>query len=136
MARKATMEQMKAEAIRRMDWWKLHPNVARDFEEGKLNASEHMGALFWLDDEDKKLVDDWAKETGNLPYHVIKSYLEDMELLTVLFVEPDRSEWSRNKDDAKYLIQFSYVINKSCPMFSEYGSVGLRPCFGGVVRVS
>ena len=131
---KATTEQMKAEALRRMEWWKLHPNVARDFKKGVLNISEFMGALYWLDDDDKKLVDDWAEKTGNLPYHVIKSFLEDMELLTILFVEPDKGEWELNKEDSVYFTQFAYVINKSVPHFSEYGSVALKPCFGGVVR--
>lgn len=131
---KATMEQMKEEAIRRMGWWKLHPNVVRDFKKGVLNVSEHMGALYWLEDDDKKLVDDWAKETGNLPYHLIRSYFDDMELLTILFVEPDKSEWTLNKDDSVYFVQFAYVINKTEPAFSEYGSVGLRPTFGGVIR--
>ncbi len=131
---KATMEQMKEEAIRRMGWWKLHPNVVRDFKKGVLNVSEHMGALYWLEDDDKKLVDDWAKKTGNLPYHLIRSYFDDMELLTILFVEPDKSEWALNKDDSVYFTQFAYSINKTEPAFSEYGSVGLRPTFGGVIR--
>lgn len=131
---KATMEQMKDEAIRRMGWWKLHQNVVRDFEKGVLNVSEHLGALYWLEDDDKKLVDDWAKETGNLPYHLIRSYSDDMELLTILFVEPDKSEWALNEDDSVYFTQFAYVINKTEPAFSEYGSVGLRPTSGGVIR--
>lgn len=131
---KATMEQMKAEAIRRIGWWKLHPNVARDFKKGVLNMSETMGALFWLDDEDKKLVDDWARESGNLPYHVIRSFLEDMELLTILFVEPDIEEWEMNKEDSVYFTQFAYVINKTVPEFSEYGSVSIHPTFGGLIR--
>lgn len=131
---KATMEQMKDEAIRRMGWWKLHPNVVRDFKKGMLNVSGFMGMLYWLEDDDKKLVDDWAEKTGNLPYHVIKSFLEDMELLTILFVEPDKSEWALNKDNSVYFTQFAYVINKTEPAFSEYGSVGLRPTFGGVIR--
>lgn len=131
---KANLEQMKQEAIRRMAWWKLHPNVTADFKQGKLNVSEHMGALYWLDGEDKELVDRWAKETGNLPYHVIKSFLEDMELLTILFVEPDMGEWELNKEDALCFTQFAYVINKTESAFSEYGSVSLLPSFGGVVR--
>lgn len=131
---KATINQMKQEAIRRMAWWKLHENVIIDFEEGKLNVSEHMGALFWLDGEDKKLVDDWAEKTGNLPYHVIRTFFDGMELLTILFVEKDKKEWVMQKEDSIHFTQFAYIINKTEPAFSEYGSVGLLPTFGGVIR--
>ena len=135
MAKKVSMENMKAEAIKRMKWWKLHPNVIRDFENGVLNASEHMGMWYWLDDDDKKLVEDWAKESGYLPYHVIKSFTEFGELLSILFVENTKEEWKADAEDAKYGIQFSYVINKTDPFCSEYGSIGVRPSFGGLVRV-
>lgn len=131
---KATMEQMREEAIKRMTWWKLHPNVKRDFNKGILNMSEGYGALYWLEDNEKKMVDDWQKETGNLPYHLIRTATEFGTLMTILFVSPDKSTWKEDKEDSLSFIQFSYTINESEPMFSEYGSVGLMPSIGGLVR--
>ena len=43
-------EEVKQEAVARMKALKIHNNAVREFKNGKLNESEHMGALFWLNE--------------------------------------------------------------------------------------
>jgi len=48
-------EKQLQEALKRIEMLELHPNVAKELEkESKLNASEHMGALFWLKEVRRK----------------------------------------------------------------------------------
>ena len=74
MNEQITREAMKKEAERRIKMLNLHPNAVQDFiEEGRLNRSDrtrivspfgkHMiGALFWLNDEEKQMVAQIEKE--------------------------------------------------------------------------
>ena len=134
---KATMEEMKTEAIRRMNgWWKLHRNVINEFKTGKLNLSERFGALYWLNDEQKRIVDEWAKETGYVPYHVIHNMTEFGELLSILYVSSEKDEWKEDEAEALEGIQMAYVKNVSDNFCSEYGRIGVRPSFGGLVRTA
>ena len=71
-----------AEALLRMDKLKIHENAVNEFKEnGKLNRSEsaivfgcRVGVLYWLTEEEEKMVREWEKDTGNLVYHVIKNH--------------------------------------------------------------
>lgn len=67
----ATKEQMKEEAIARMELLHIHSNAIHDFKvENTLNYSQ-FGVLFWLTEEQQKRVEEFEKQSGNLVYHVI-----------------------------------------------------------------
>ena len=125
------------EALHRMKKLKLHENVIRDFtEKGNLNLSEICGILFWLDEREEKLVRNWEKLTGSMVYHVIKSQHEFGLCYSFLYVSayPDEWEYDRENLDAGYPI--AYVHNDTFEFLSEYGSIGIEPQIGGLVRTA
>ena len=54
---KATREMMVEEGVKRMKMLKILPNPIKEFKKhGKLNLSEVRGMLYWLDEEQEKMV--------------------------------------------------------------------------------
>ena len=132
-----------AEAIRRMKKLNLHENVIRDFEkDGTLNCSEEgMGILFWLYDEKKQAIKDIEDRYDILVYHCTLDYLEFGRCLTCLYVSSQEDEWAYDDqdlilDDENTCYPIAYVANLDDDTCSEFGSVGIRPMNGGVVRVA
>ena len=118
----------------------LHENAIREFkEEGKLNLSEpamgnRVGVLYWLSEDEEKMVRDWEKKTGHLVYHVIKNHLRDIGLCySFLYVSKDPDVWVRDNEGMEEGIQFAYVKSDFC---SEFGTIGIRPGCGGVIRTA
>lgn len=133
-------ETMKAEAIERMKLLDIFPQAIKDFEERDvLNESEgDFGSLYWLDDDEKKLVNEYEKRTGYLVYHVIHSLTNIGELYSLLYVSPFREDWKYEKAEMKQdglIYLTAYVHNKSMPDCSEAGSISARRVFGGLVRI-
>lgn len=132
---KKTGKEMKSEAVLRMKMFDMLPQPIREFtEEGKLNQSELIGMLYWLSDEQERIVRNWEEETGNMVYHVIHSMTNFGEMLTFLYVSDDDEEWELDRDDIKNGMALCYVYNVTMPDLSEYGSCGIKPCNGGVIR--
>lgn len=133
---KPTMEEMKNEALARMAILRMLPQPIREFkEEGKLNLSENGGFLYWLDEEQERMVRNWEKETGNLVYHVVRSFTNFGEMFTLLYVSKYKEEWKMDIADLKDGVLLCYVYNKDMPDCSEYGGVAIKSRIGGVVRV-
>ena len=132
-----TKEQKKQEALERMKMLMLSPNIIKEFaKDGIVNMSETRGFLYWLDDEQKEYVSDFEEEHNALVYHVIHNYTEVGEMLTFLYVSDDEDEWGYDRDDLKAGYACAYVKNLNEDAFSEFGSVGIKPEFGGLVRTA
>jgi len=59
------------EAVARMKLLGILKTPINEFKkEGVLNLSEALGLLYWLDDEEKKMVADFEKDNGGVVYHV------------------------------------------------------------------
>ena len=137
-------EAQKVEALLRMKKLDLHENAIREFkEEGKLNLSEGakvfgvpVGVLYWLNDEEQKMVDEFEKEYGGKVYHVVKTSTTFGLLYSMLYVSKHPEEW---EDDDKSLEEgyaFAYVKNATDDFLSELGEIMIKPAFGGVVRTA
>ena len=132
------------EALLRMKKLNLHENAIREFEEsGKLNLSagavmfgKRVGVLYWLDEKEQKMVEEWQKETGNMVYHVIKNNLAFGLCYSFLYVSNDPEDWEYDNQSLEEGIQFAYVKNVDDDWCSEYGTIGIQPGFGGVVRTA
>lgn len=130
-------EKQKTEAIERMRLLKLDEGVIKEFEEeSKLNKSESVGYLYWLNDEEKKMVEEWEEETGNLVYHVRFDETQIGPLYSLFYVSKHEEEWEMDREDIKYGTAVVYVVNKMYDYCSEYGSIAFRSEIGGVVRTS
>lgn len=129
-------EKQKEEAVKRMKFLELNEKAIEEFEEGKLNKSELVGFLYWLDEEEEKMVRKWEEETGNLAYHLILSNTSFGRLLTVLYVSKYEEEWESDHEDLKHEVAIAYVFNLDTPMFSEYGRIGFKKNIGGLIRTA
>lgn len=129
--------KQRTEALKRMELLKLHENVIDDFKEiSLLNQSEHGGILYWVEGEMERKIREWEEKTGNLVYHVIHDYTEFGELLSLLYVSQYEDEWETDREDIQDGYALAYVMNLTDDWCSEYGSIGIRPQWGGVVRTA
>ena len=67
---KRTIEEVRKEALERMKKLNFHPNVLSDFKEDRLNKSELIGFLYWLNDEEIKAVREFEAENESIVYHL------------------------------------------------------------------
>lgn len=122
------------EAIKRMRMLRLHPNAVKKFvDSGKLNLSER-GILFWLKPKELQMVDDWQRETGHMVYHVIKNKMEFGLLYSFLYVSKYEDQWENDRTELMEGYPFSYVRNEDLDYGAEFGSIGIKPLFGGILR--
>lgn len=131
---KRAVEEAKQEALKRMKKLNFHPNVLSDFKEDIINKSELIGILYWLNDEEIKAVREFEAEHESVVYHVIYQSTNVGELYSFLYVKLDDEEWEMDKEGLKQREVLAYVWNKTAPEFSEFGYIGIRPQFGGLVR--
>lgn len=130
----------KQEAIERIKVLKLHGNVLKDFKEDVVNRSEFSGfpgILFWLDDEEKKFIEQWQKDSGNLAYHVIKTNTEFGLMYSVLYVSKYEKEWEIDRDDLLNGTAVAYCrigLDEIYGEHGDYGTIGVSPANGGLTR--
>lgn len=131
----ATKEQMKEEAIARMELLHIHSNAIREFKAENIVNYSQIGILFWLTEEQQKRVEEFEKESGNLVYHVIENhYVELGRMLTFLYVSPNMDEWEQDREELAAGEPLAYVANLSDEICSEYGHVGFELRYGGLRR--
>lgn len=122
------------EAVLRMKKLKLHNDVLSDFQkEGKLYRSEG-GNLYWLNEQEQRIVEEWQNKTGCMVYHVIKNRMIFGLCYSLLYVSPDQEEWELDRvclDEGYPLV---YIKNIDDERYLEFGSIGVKPMYGGVIR--
>ena len=129
-------EERFEEAIKRMKLLKLDKQCIEAFKKGKVWESEGFGALYEVNDEEQKLIDNFEKNLeGCLVYHMIHNKFEFGECYSMLYVSPDKEEWQQDKDDISEGYVFAYVYNKDCEWCSEFGSIAIKPSIGGLIRL-
>lgn len=129
-------EKQKQEALERMKMLHISENVVKEFDlYGKLNLSENGGYLYWLDEAEEKMVKDFEEDQNCLVYHVIKSYTNLGLMYSLLYVSQWEEEWESDKEDIKEGMALVYVKNETMPECSEFGSIGIKPSIGGLIRI-
>lgn len=130
-------EQQKQEAIERMKMLKLSPNIIKEFEkENTLNLSKNGGILYWLDSDQQAIVDEFETEHDALVYHVIHNFTEFGGLYSLLYVSKHEEEWETDREDLKNGYAFVYVKNVDDNCCNEFGSICIKPQYGGLVRTA
>lgn len=128
-------ELQKKEAIARMKMLEIYAATIKEFEKDNIiNKSEHGGFLYWLDENEQKIVKEFEEKYNALVYHVIHNYTEFGELYSLLYVSQHEEEWDYDKDDIENNVALAYVKNIDEDMFSEFGSIGIKRQYGGLVR--
>ena len=132
-------EKLVSEAVSRMEYLGLSKACIEDFKKGKVWQSEYCGFLYSVDDEVQKQISELEEKYGGLIYHVIvcrtKLYGETMDLCNFLWLDEEEN-WENDRIDAEKGIVFAYVYNKTLPVYSEFGSICVRPEIGGLVRTN
>lgn len=124
------------EAIERMKLLKLDKQCIKAFTKGKVWESEGFGALYEVNEEEQKIINKFeAHHKDCLVYHMIHNKFEFGECYSILYVSPDTDEWQRDKDDIKEGYVFAYVENIDDDFCSEFGSIAIKPQFGGLMRL-
>lgn len=134
---KVSIEEKKAEAIERMELMGIFRGVIDNFKDGKICESDSpFAACYWVNEEQKKRIEEFEKEYDALVYHVVHSYTEFGELESYLYVCDHKEEWGIDKGDIKYHYVLAYVYNKTEPEFSEIGTImfEIGPA-GGLLRI-
>lgn len=130
-------ELIKQECLERMEMLKLSRQCINAFKKGKIWESEGYGALYELNEEEQKIVDDFEhKVEGYKVYHVIHNMTEFGELYSLLYVSTEKREWKEDRKDIEQGCVFAYVCNKTDEWCSEFGTIGVKPSIGGLVRTS
>ena len=133
-------EKIKNECIRRMKILKLHDEgfhtCLGDFRKNEQAwKSEFYGILYWLDEEEKKIVKDFEekyKEYESKVYHCYKAHTQFGEILYLFYCSNQADEDKDFDYNIKDNIIWCYAYNISDPGLSEFGTCYIRPKFGGV----
>lgn len=132
-------ETKKAEAVKRMKALDLYSPYIKAFKDrDEIFMSEMTGGVyeFGANTELVAKVKEFEVEHNALVYHIIHTLTEFGELYTFLYVSDYEEEWGMDNEDIKAGYALVYVWNKDDEWCSEFGSVGVRGLFGGIVRVS
>lgn len=133
---KVSREAKKVEAIKRMRMLDIYDETIRQFmEENLVSYSESpLGANYWVNDEQKEMIEDFEREYNALVYFVVRSYTPFGTLDSMLYVSDYEEEWEMDNEDLADGYAYAYVHNYGEPLFSELGSIYVEPRFGGLVR--
>lgn len=127
---------MREECIKRMEMLKLDRHCINAFKRGEIWESEGYGTLYELNDKEKKMVEEFEKNNpGCMVYHLIHNVFEFGECYSMLFVGNEVGEWELEKEELREGYVFSYVKNVTDEYCSEFGSIVVRPSFGGLIRI-
>lgn len=124
------------EAMKRIELLKVHKDVLEDFKKGILHCSKEMGALFYLNEFEKKLVNEFEKVHNATVYHLILNNTSFGKLYSLLYVSKYIDEWTYDIDDLADYYPVVYVKNCDVEQFSEFGRIEIRPIFGGLIRIN
>lgn len=136
--KEASLEEMKREAIRRMELLKLDDRTIRDFErDGSVSLSQQIGDQIFLqpsDDEISARVKRFEQGYKCLVYHVLWADSPMVgECWSLLFVSPASSDWNSER---KYIessgLVYAYVESEMEDGVSE---IMVQPQDGSLIRL-
>ena len=129
-------DAQRKEALERMTMLHMSRQCINAFKDGKVWESEGYGALYEVNEKEQSYIDAFEKEHNATVYHMIHNMTEFGELYTMLYVSSEKSEWQSDRYDIEDGYALAYVKNIDAPECSEFGSVGIRPNIGGLVRTA
>lgn len=133
-----SIEEKKAEAIRRMKMLGIFPETIKQFEAGYVSCSEPpFGAYYWVEGEKLEALLKFEEEHDCLVYTVVRSYTSIGMMDSYLFVSDCKDDWDSDREDLEEGYAFSYTVNYDAPDCSEFGTIGIKlSVAAGLVRTS
>ena len=136
---KVSKEIKKEEALKRMKALDLYTDYIKAFKDkDEIFMSEMTGGVYEFSEntELQAKVKEFEAEHNALVYHVIRTMTVFGELYNFLYVSDYEEEWEMDNADIKDGYALAYVWNKTDEWCSEFGSIGVRGQFGGIVRTA
>ena len=129
-------EIKKAEAIKRMKAMHIYADAIKQFkDEDVVMVSEPpLGGLFWVNDDEKKMIHEFEQEHDVLVYLVVRTYTTFGKMDSLLYVSNYKDEWQMEMDDIADGYVMTYTINHDMPDCSEFGSIAYKSVGGGILR--
>jgi hypothetical protein len=134
-----SIEMKKTEAIKRMKTLDLYKPYITLFEkDNQIFLSEMTGGVYEFNDNEELIakVKAFEEEYNALVYHVIRTMTQFGELYNFLYVSDHQDEWAMDNEDIADGYALAYVWNRTDEWCSEFGSIGVRGKFGGIVRTA
>ena len=132
-------EIKKEEAIKRMQALDLYKDYIKAFKDkDEIFMSEMTGGVYEFNDNEElqAKIKAFEEENNALVYHVIRTMTGFGELYNFLYVSDYQDEWEMDNEDIQGGYALAYVWNKTDEWCSEFGSIGVRGKFGGIVRTA
>lgn len=135
-------EIKKVEAIKRLKKMGVFDETITQFEEDDLVSMSEpcdgifgvFGALYWLNDEQKRIVKVFEEENDALVYLVVRSYTNFGIMDNLFYVSDHNEEWYMDKADLCENFACVYVVNHDMPDCSEFGTISWKEAGGGILR--
>ena len=93
-----------------------------------------IGGLYWLNDEEKKMVQEFEQEHDALVYLVVRSFTNIGKMDNIFYVSNYEEEWYADRDDIAENLACVYVVNHDMPDCSEFGTIAYKGVGGGILR--
>lgn len=134
---KVTREEKKIEAIKRLKAMNIIEDAIKQFiENDTVMVSENpYGFLYWLDDDQKKLVKEFEEEYNGLVYLANLCNTEFGRLLSLFYVSDHKEEWEMDNADIADGYAMVYCINLDWADGTEFGSIAFKSVNGGIKRI-
>lgn len=129
-------EEKKAQAIHRMKCMGIIKDAIKQFEKEDIVmvCEPPIGGLYWLNAEEKKMVQEFEEEYNALVYLVVRSFTNIGQMDNIFYVSDYPEEWYADRDDIAENLACVYVKNYDMPDCSEFGTIAWKGVGGGILR--
>ena len=151
-----SVEKKIAEAVRRMKALNIYKDAIALFQKHRRALEDYavseemlsgayaivmcseppLGSLYFLDDEQQRLVREFENKYDALVYLVVRCYTDFGMMDSFLYVSDCEEEWETDLSDVRDGHPLTYTYNHDSPDFSEFGSIGVIQRGGGLVRTA
>jgi hypothetical protein len=134
-------EEMKLEALKRMEMLDIHAETIRQFKDEGLLSYSVAGVNYWFSDEHKNIIDKFEKSENCLVYYGLctKGHLDPMMILFYVSNYGEdlnsRNEWLIDRHELHEGNCLAYVHNLKDERLSEIGYVSFKPLNGGLIKI-
>lgn len=134
---KVLRDDKRLEAIKRMKKMNLFAPAIKQFAEDHtvMMSEPPIGGLYWLNAEQKKMVQDFENEWNALVYLVVRTHTNLGTMDSLFYVSDHKEEWPMDNDDLAENCACVYVVNHDMPDCSEFSTITFRNVGGGILRV-
>ena len=134
----ATENEMKKEAIRRMNMLGLNEECIEAFDKENqiMIAVSPFGIFANPNEKTIEEIKSFEEEVGAKVYFVVKSAMEYGLCYSYIYVSKYKEDWWYDYEGITNNILMTYTVNRDYEECSEFGNIAVnRTAFGSLVRV-